>query len=138
MSSRLYPTLVADSSIDAHVSDQQDILQMQLTTDVDKYLQERAEKQEMDLNYFDSQHVATNTINHQQIANLAEMGKDDIPELVDNDTGEKSEENMEQYIPYNEELETIPEDSNEDLPFTAQGDGDEGDTIPYVQGDSED
>ena len=32
----------------------------------------------------------------------------------------------------------IPEESDEDLPFTMQGDGDEGDTIPYVQGDSED
>ena len=28
MSSRLYPTLIADSSLDAHVSDQQDTLQM--------------------------------------------------------------------------------------------------------------
>ena len=44
MSSRLYPTLIADSSLDAHVSDQQGTLQMQLTTEVDKYLQERAEK----------------------------------------------------------------------------------------------
>ena len=44
MSSRLYPTLVADSSLDAHVSDQQDTLQKQLTTEVDKYLQEAAEK----------------------------------------------------------------------------------------------
>ena len=81
MSSRLYPTLVADSSLDAHVSDQQDTLQMQLTTEVDKYLEERAEKQEMDVNYFDGQHVAMNTVNHQQIADVAEMGKDDIPEL---------------------------------------------------------
>ena len=44
MSSQLYPTLVADSSLDAHVPDQQDTLQMQLTTEVDKYLQEAAEK----------------------------------------------------------------------------------------------
>ena len=44
MSSRLYPTLVADSSLDAHVLDQQDTLQMQLTTEVNKYLQEVAEK----------------------------------------------------------------------------------------------
>ena len=44
MSSRLYPTLVADSSLDAHVPDKQDTLQMQLTTEVDKYLQEAAEK----------------------------------------------------------------------------------------------
>ena len=32
----------------------------------------------------------------------------------------------------------IPEESDEDLPVTAQGDGDEGDTIPYAPGDSED
>ena len=92
----------------------------------------------MDVNYFDGQHVAMNTINHQQIADLAETGKDNILELVDNDTSEKSEKNMEQYIRYNEKLETIPEESDEDLPVTAQGNGDEGDTIPYIQGDSED
>ena len=46
MSSRLYPTLVADSSLDAHVPDQQDTLQMQLTTEVDKYSRrwQRSEK----------------------------------------------------------------------------------------------
>ena len=64
MSSRLYPTLIADSSLDAHMLDQQDTLQMQLTTEVDKYLQEVAVKQEMDVNYFDGQHVAMNTINY--------------------------------------------------------------------------
>ena len=53
MSSRLYPTLIADSSLDAHVPDKQDTLQTQLTTEVDKYLQEVAEKREMDVNYFD-------------------------------------------------------------------------------------
>ena len=44
MSSRLYPTLIADSLLDAHMSDQQDTPQMQLTTEVDKYLQEVEEK----------------------------------------------------------------------------------------------
>ena len=44
MSSQLYPTLIADSLLDAHVSDQQDTLQTQLTTEVDKYLQEAAVK----------------------------------------------------------------------------------------------
>ena len=44
MSSRLYPTLVADSLLDTHMPDNQDMLQMQLTTEVDKYLQEVAEK----------------------------------------------------------------------------------------------
>ena len=53
MSSRLYPTLVADSSLDTHVSDNQDTLHTQLTSEIDKYLQEVAERHEMDVNYFD-------------------------------------------------------------------------------------
>ena len=53
MSSRLYPTLVADSSLDTHISDNQDTLHTQLTSEVDKYLQEVAERCEMDINYFD-------------------------------------------------------------------------------------
>ena len=44
MSSQLCPTLIADSSLDAHVSDQQDTLQTQLMTEVNKYLQEVAVK----------------------------------------------------------------------------------------------
>ena len=44
MSSRLYPTLVADSSLEMHASDQQGTLQTQLSTEVDKYLQEAAAK----------------------------------------------------------------------------------------------
>ena len=138
MTSRLYPTLVADSSLEAHMSDQQDTLQTQLTTKVNKYLQESAEKREMNINYFDGQHMATNTVNHQQIDDVAEIGKDNIPELVDNDTGKMCDNNTEQYIQYNEGLETIPEESDEDLPVMVQGDGDDGDTILYIQGDSED
>ena len=92
----------------------------------------------MDVNYFDAQHVAMNTINNQQIVDSAELGKDDILELLDNDTSEKTEKNMEQYIRYKDELETIPEESDEDLLVTTQGNGDDRDTIPYIQGDSED
>ena len=136
MTSRLYPTLVADSSLEAHMSDQQDTLQMQLSTEVDKYLQEAAGKREMDVNYFDAQHVAMNTIHH-QIVDSTNLENNDIPELLDNDTGEKTQENIEQYIQYKDELETIPEESDEDFPVMVQGDGDDGDTIPYIQGDSE-
>ena len=53
MSTQLYPTLVADSLLDAHIPDNQDTLQTQLTSEVDKYLQEVAERCEMDVNYFD-------------------------------------------------------------------------------------
>ena len=120
------------------MSDQQDTLQMQLSTEVDKYLQEVAAKQEIDVNYFDTQHMATDTINHNQTVDLTNLKNDDIPELLDNDTGKKTQENIEQYIRYKDKLETIPEESDEDFPAMAQGDGDDGNTIPYIQGDSED
>ena len=138
MSSQLYPTLVADSSLVTHVPGNQDTLQMQLTSEVDKYLQEVAERCEMDVNYFDGQHMAINTISHQQKVVSVEPGTDKIPELINHDTGKRSETNIEHYIRYNDKLETIPEESDEDLPVTAQGDGDEVDTILYVLGDLED
>ena len=63
---------------------------MQLSTEVDKYLQEAAAKREMDINYFDAQHIATNTINHHQTVDLTNLENDDILELLDNDTGKKN------------------------------------------------
>ena len=138
MTSQLYPTLVADSSLEMHVSDQQDTLQMQLSTEVDKYLQGAAAKREMDVNYFDAQHMATNTVNHHQTVDLTNLENDDIPELLDNDNGKKTQEHIEQYIRYKDELETIPEESDKDFPAMVQGDSDYGDTISSIQGDSED
>ena len=82
--------------------------------------------------------MATNTISHQQRVDSVELEIDEILELIDHDTGKKSETNIEHYIRYNDELEMIPEESDEDLPVTAQGDGDEVDTTPYVPGDLED
>ena len=98
MSARLHPTLVADSSLDTHIPDNQDTLQTQLTSEVDKYLQEAAERCEVDVNYFDGQHMATNTIHHQQKVDSVELETDEILELIDQDTGEKGETNTEHYI----------------------------------------
>ena len=81
--------------------------------------------------------MATNTISHQQKVDSVELEADEIPELIDQDTGKKSETNAEHYIQYNDELEMIPEERDKDLPVTAQDDGDEVDTIPYTSGDSE-
>ena len=92
----------------------------------------------MNVNYFDGQHVATNTVNHLQMTDVAEMGKDNIPELVDNDTGKVSDNYTKQYIQYNEGLKPIPEESDDNFTITTQGDGDESNTIPYIQGDPED
>ena len=82
--------MVADSSLDTHVSDNQDTLQMQLTSEVDKYLQKAAERCEMDINYFDGRHVATNTISHQQKVDSVELETEEILELIDHDTGERA------------------------------------------------
>ena len=70
MSNRLYPTLIADSSLTMHVPDNHGTLQTQLTSEVDKYLQEVAERHKRDVNYFDGWHVATNTASQQQKADF--------------------------------------------------------------------
>ena len=53
MNDHLYPTLVADGSLSTHVPDNLGTLQNQITSEVDKYLQEVAERHERDVNYFD-------------------------------------------------------------------------------------
>ena len=98
MSDYLYPTLVADSSLDTHVLDNHGTLQTQLTSEVDKYLQEAAEMHERDVNYFDGWHAATNTISHQQEVESVEHEEVKILELVDHDTSENGEINTEHYI----------------------------------------
>ena len=82
--------------------------------------------------------MTTNTISHEQKADSVELKADAILGLIIQDTSKKSEANIEHYIQYNEELETIPEESEEDPAVTVQGDGDKVDTIPYAPGDSKD
>ena len=138
MSDCLYPTLLADGSLDTHVPDNHGTLQTQLTSEVDKYLQEVAERHERDINYFDRQHVATNTISHKQKVDTVEHEEGKIPELIDNDTGTNGETNTGHYIQYHDELETILEEIEEEPSMTAQEDADEVDTIPYAPEETDD
>ena len=138
MSDRLYPTLIADGSLTTHVPDNHGMLQTQLTSEVDKYLQEAAERCKRDINYFDGWHVATNTASQQQKANFVEHEEEKIPELIDHDTGMNGETNAEHYIRYHDELETIPEENDENPLTTAQEDIDEVDTIVYTPEESDD
>ena len=72
-------------------------LQRLITSEVDKYLQEAAEKHERDDNYYDRCHMATNTSSPQQEANFLEedddAGSDEeaenaiVPESNGQDTG---------------------------------------------------
>ena len=98
MSDCLYPILIADDLLTMHVPDNHGMLQTQLTSEVDKYLQEAAERCERDVNYFDGQHVATNTTSQQQKADFAEHDEEKIPELINQDTGTSGEINTEHYI----------------------------------------
>ena len=60
MSEHLYPTLTADGLLNTPASDDCSTLHKQITPELDKYLQEVAEKREIEDNYFDGCHTSTN------------------------------------------------------------------------------
>ena len=72
----LYPTLVADGSLSTPAADNCCTLQRQITSELDKYLQEATEKCERYDHYYDGQHMATNTSSPQQEANFLEEDDD--------------------------------------------------------------
>ena len=134
MNNHLYPTLIADGSLSTHVPDNHSTLQDQITSEVDKYLQEVAERCERDFNYFDGWHVATNTSSQQQKADFVEHDEEEEPESNDQDTSENGAQNAETDIPYYDELETIPEEEeeeDEDPQMAAKQDIDDLDMIAY-------
>ena len=132
MSDRLYPTLLADGSLGTQVVDNHGTLQNQITSEVDKYLQEAAERHERDINYFDGWHVATNTSSQQQKLNFVEHDEEKVPESNGNDTSENGAQNAEHNIQYHDDFETIPEE-DEDPQMAAKQDVDNFDTIAYNQ-----
>ena len=115
MSDHLYPTLIVDGSLSTHVPDNCGMLQDQITSEVDKYLQVVAERCERDVNYFDGWHVVTNMSSQQQKANFVEQDEEEVPESNDQDTGENGAQNAESDIPYYDEMETIPEEQKEKM-----------------------
>ena len=139
MSDRLYPTLVADGSLSTHVADNCSTLQNQITSEVDKYLQEAAERCERDVNYFDAWHMATNTSSQQQKADFVEHDEEKVLESNGQDTGENGAPNAECDIQYHDELETIPEEEeeDEDPQIAAKQDIDDLDMIAYNPEESE-
>ena len=77
MSEHLYPTLTADGSLSTPASDDCSTLYKQITSELDKYLQEAAEKHEAEDNYFDGCHTSTNTSPLQREDNYLEE-EDDV------------------------------------------------------------
>ena len=95
------------------------------------------ERCERDINYFDGQHVATNTSSQQQKADSVEHDEEKVPESNGQDTGENGEMNAEYYIQYHDELETIPEEEDKDPQMTEKQDLYELDMIAYTPEESE-
>ena len=120
MSECLYPTLIADGLLSTPAADNCSTLQMQITSEIDKYLQEAAEKCERDDNYYDGWHVATNTSSPQQEANFLEKDNDagsdeeadnaNVPGSNGQDTVTYYGSSTECNIQPQDELETIPEE----------------------------
>ena len=120
MSECLYPTLIADSSLTTPAADNCSTLQKQITSEIDKYLQEATEKHERDDNYYDGWYVATNTSSPQQEANFLEQdddaGSDEednkaiVPESNGQDTGTHYGSPPECNIQPQDDLETTPEE----------------------------
>ena len=120
MSEHLYPTLVADSSLSTPAADNCSTLQKQITSELDKYLQEATEKHERYDNYYDGWHMATNTSSLQQEANFLEEDDNADSDEETNyaitsephgeDTGVHYGSPPKQKIQPQKELDTIPEE----------------------------
>ena len=144
MSEHLYPTLVADGSLSTPAADNCSTLQRQITSELDKYLQEATEKHERDNNYYDGQHVATNTSSLQQEANFLEedndAGSDEeannamISESHEQDTGMHYGSPPKCKNQPQEELNTIPED--EEPQVKEQPDPADQDTVVFTPDES--
>ena len=145
MSDHLYPTLIADGSLSTPAADNCSTLQRQITSEIDKYLQEATEKHERDNNYYDGWHMATNTSSLQQEANFLEE---------DNDTGSDEEVNNAivldsngqdtgAYYGSSSECSTQPQDKLETIPEEEEPQTDEKqdlfdqDTVLFMPNKSE-
>ena len=121
MSECLYPTLTADGLLSTPASDDRSTLHKQITSELDKYLQETAEKCEAEDNYFDGCHTSTNTSPLQQEDNYLEeddvnidnASKPTILESHEQDTGlQHNSSDHQTQLP--DDLATIPKEEEEE------------------------
>ena len=100
------------------------------------------ERHERDVNYFDGWHVATNTSSPQRKANFVEQDEEhdevSIPESNGHDTGKNGTNHTDHDIQYQDELETIPEEEEDEDPQMAEKqDIDDLDMVEYTPDESE-
>ena len=123
MSEHLYHTLTADGSLSTPASDDCSTLHKQITSELDKYLQEATEKREVEDYYFDGCHMSTNTLPSQQEDNYLE--EDDInidnasePTILESheqDTGLHHIDSSDRQTQPQDDLVTIPEEEEEEV-----------------------
>ena len=139
MSEHLYPTLIADGSLSTPIADNCSTLQNQITSEIDKYVQEVAERHD---NYFDRWYMATNTSSPQQKANFLEQDEEDdevrVLESNGQDTSVYGASPSKHNVQYQDELETIPEEEEEVDPQMAEKqDVDDPDMVVFTPDESE-
>ena len=118
MSGHLYPTLMADGSLSTPVSDDCHTLHKQITSELDKYLQEAAEKHEVEDNYFDGCHKSTNISPSQQKdyylekddINIDNASKPTTPGSHEEDTGLQHINSSDHQTQLQDDLAMIPEE----------------------------
>ena len=137
----LYPTLTADSSLSTPASDDCSTLHKQITSELDKYLQEAAEKLEAKDNYFDGCHPSTNTLPLQQEDNYLEedninidnASKPTIPESHEQDIGLHHINSSDHQTQLQDDLTMIPEEEEEEEHI----DPADQDTLVFKSGESD-
>ena len=125
MSECLYPTLTADGLLSTPASDDCSTLHKQITSELDKYLQEAAEKHEAEDNYFDWHHTSTNTLplkrednylEEEDDVNIDNASNPTIPESHEQDTGLHHINSSDCQTQLQDELAMIPEEEEEEEP----------------------
>ena len=122
MSEHLYPTLTVDGSLSTPASDDCSTLHKQIKSKLDKYLQEVAEKREVEDNYFDRCHMSTNTLSLQQEDNYQEEDdvnidnapKSTIPESHEQGTSLHHSNSSDCQTPLQDDLAMIPKEDEEE------------------------
>ena len=121
MSEHLYPSLTANGSLSTPASDDCSTLHKQITSELDKYPQEAAEKHEAEDNYFDWCHKSTNTLPSQQVdyyleeddVNIDNAFKPTIPKSHEQDTSLHHINSSDHQTQPQDYLATIPEEEEE-------------------------
>ena len=142
ISERLYPTLTADGSLSTPASDDCSTLHKQITSELDKYLQEAAEKREAEDNYFDGCHMSTNTLplregnylEEEDDVNIDNASIPTIPKSHEQDTGLNHINSSDHQTHLQDKLAMIPQE--EEDKEEEQADPSDQDTLVFDFEDS--